>query len=185
MTRLGWSLILVFGALFGLFLSSLWNKTNIQSNQIEDVELFPNYSALNLNSKLFDSDGNLSHQVSAAKMEHYEELGFTVFEAPIYTLYMRDREPWQVTAGEATLYDDKRIALENEVKIVNLHTDEFVTEIETSYVEIDLESKIIKSDQLVQILGTNYLITSVGLVGNLNTQEYELSEHVKTQVNPF
>lgn len=184
MSRINWSILIVFGALVALY-ASLFFKSDSKAIVIsEDSELFPNYRALNLNSRLYNQTGKLSHAVQATKMEHFEALGFAVFENPVYTLYLDNSQPWQVSAKEATLYDNHRIILENQVKIMNLDSNRFVEKIATDYVEIDLNKKTISSDQLVEISGPNFFVTSVGLVGNLNTQQYELREHVNTLVDP-
>jgi lipopolysaccharide export system protein LptC len=167
-----------------LYLSILFSDDETQQTNSSNSPLVPNYQAVNLNSKLYDSAGRLSHEVAAQKMEHYEELGFAIFEQPVYTLYLDDGEPWRLTANEGTLFDNKRIQLEKNVKIVNLRSQEFVKEITTEYIEIDLQNKTLTSDQLVNISGPDYLVTSFGLEGNLTTQQYEFKEHVQTIFYP-
>ena len=184
MNRVGWSIFLVFSAVLALYLPILFEVEPDNLEAPSDLALIPNYQAVNLNSKLYDKDGELSHQVVATKMEHYEALGFAVFENPVYTLYVDNGEPWQVTAMEGTLYTGSRIQLERNVKIVNLRTQEYVRQITTEYIEIDLKNKTLHSDQTVEISGDDYLVTSVGLFGDLTTQQYELKEHVKTEFNP-
>lgn len=184
MNRIGWSIALIFSAALALYLPSWLENDDRHIQKKGDAELIPNYQAVNLNSKLYDKEGKLSHQMAAEKMEHFEELGFTVFTQPVYTLYLDSGEPWQVTAREATLHDDNRIQLENNVKIVNLRTEEFVREIKTEFIEINLQDKTLVSDQMVEINGLDYSVSSVGLFGDLNTQQYEFKEHVQTQFSP-
>ncbi|MFT6269746.1 MAG: lipopolysaccharide export system protein LptC [Alphaproteobacteria bacterium] len=118
-------------------------------------------------------------------MEHYEALGFTVFHNPVYTLYLDNGQPWQVTAGEGTLYNNNRIQLEKNVNIVNLRSQEYIKQISTEYIEINLLDKTLSSDQKVTISGLNYEVNSIGIFGNLTTQQYELKEHVQTEFNPI
>jgi len=184
MNRIGWSVLFIFATVLALYVPILFEDSFDETVNTSDRELIPNYSALNLNSKLYDNEGKLSHEVAAKKMEHYDELGFAVFENPVYTLFLDNGQPWQVTAMEGTLYNNNRIQLERNVKIVNLSSEEYVKAIATEYIEIDLQSKTLYSDQLVEITGQDYLVTSVGIFGDLITQQYELKEHVKTQVNP-
>jgi lipopolysaccharide export system protein LptC len=184
MNRIGWSIALVFTAVALLYLPILFEKEDPSPQDNDNLSLVPNYSAVNLNSKLYDKDGKLSHQVVADKMEHYEDLGFAVFDNPVYTLYLDDGEPWQVTASEATLTDDNSIKLEKNVKIVNLRSQEYVKQITTEYIRINLLEKTLFSDQLVEISGVDYTVKSIGLEGDLMTQQYELKKHVQTQFNP-
>jgi len=182
--RIGYSLAFIFTAVLLLYLSILFDEDEERSGSTEPSPLVPNYQAINLNSKLYDKNGKLSHQVAADKMEHYQDLGFAVFEGPVYTLYLDDGEPWQLSANEGTLYNNSRIQLEKNVKIVNLRTQEFVREISTEYIEINLQDKTLHSDQLVNITGQDYRITSLGMIGDLTTQQYELKEHVQTIFYP-
>jgi lipopolysaccharide export system protein LptC len=182
--RIGYSLAFIFTAVVLLYLSILFGEDEEIPSSSEDSPLVPNYQAVNLNSRLYDKSGKLSHEVAAQKMEHYQELGFAVFDSPVYTLYLDDGEPWQISASEGTLYNNNRIQLEKNVKIVNLRTQEFVREITTEYIEINLEDKTLQSDQLVNISGPDYRVTSLGLIGNLTTQQYELKEHVQTIFYP-
>ena len=184
MNRISWSIVLVFAAVLMLYLPILLDDEDKQAGEKGDPALVPNYQAVNLRSKLYDKEGKLSHQVAADKMEHYDELGFAVFENPVYTLFLDNGEPWQVTAQEGTLYTNNKIQLEKGVKITNLRTDEYVKEITTEFIEINIQDKTLSSSELVTISGINYDVTSVGLFGNLSTQQYELKEHVQTKFNP-
>ncbi|WP_395340622.1 LPS export ABC transporter periplasmic protein LptC [Ningiella sp. W23] len=184
MNRIGYSIAIIFTGVLLLYLPILFEESSEAPDDDAGSPLVPNYQAVNLNSKLYDEQGNLAHQVAADKMEHYEELGFAVFDNPVYTLYLDNGEPWQVTAAEGTLYDNNRIQLEKDVKIVNLRTDEYVQQITTEFIEIDLQSKTLSSDQVVNISGVDYHVTSVGIQGDLANQQYELKEHVRTQFFP-
>lgn len=184
MNRITWSIAIIFTAVLILYLPMLFEDEEQQIANERDIELIPNYQAVNLNSKLYDKQGRLSHQVAADKMEHYDALGFAVFHNPVYTLFLDDGQPWQVTAGEGTLYTNNRIQLEKNVKIVNLRSQEYIKEISTEYIEINLQDKTLSSDQKVTISGLNYEVNSIGIFGNLTTQQYEFKQHVQTQFNP-
>jgi lipopolysaccharide export system protein LptC len=185
MNRIKWSIALIFSAVLILYLPILFEDEEQKVVDNSDLELIPNYQAVNLNSKLYDKEGRLSHQVVADKMEHYEALGFAVFHNPVYTLYLDDGQPWKVTAGEGTLYTNNRIQLENNVKIVNLRAQEYIKQITTEYIEINLQDKTLSSDQKVTISGVNYEVNSIGIFGNLTTQQYEFKNHVQTEFNPI
>lgn len=145
----------------------------------------PNYQAKNMKSVFYNETGSINHEVFANGMEHYDMLGFTLFEKPEYTIYTDQTDlPWQINADEGTLYDDERIELEQNVQIRSLNQQDFVQIITTSYVEIDLVTKTAYSDQPVQILGNDFVITGNGFKVNLLTRKLELSDHVETVYQP-
>jgi lipopolysaccharide export system protein LptC len=185
LNRLGISIALIFAAVLALYIP-IWledDSPDPQSN-MEDA-LVPNYEVSNLSSKLFNEEGFLTHQVDAQKMEHYDQLGFVIFQQPTYTIYLENAsQPWKVTAAQGTLYDDNRIQLEENVLITSLSQQEFVKQIETQYMEINLNDRTLVSDQAVQISGVDYVINSIGFKANLETQIYELSNHVQTEYRP-
>ncbi|GLR72847.1 LPS export ABC transporter periplasmic protein LptC [Agaribacter marinus] len=184
MSRIGLSIAIVFTVLLGLYMLMLFDDDKKINERVDELVLTPTYEAVNLDSKLFDENGVLSHQVAADKMEHYQPFGFMVFDNPVYTVFLESGEPWQITAEEGTLYESSKIQLERNVVISNLNTTEYVKEIKTEYIEINLTDKTIYSDQAVEMIGEDYNVRSIGILGNLATQQYELKQHVQTQYFP-
>ena len=141
----------------------------------------PNYRARNMKSTLYAENGTINHEVFAASMEHYDILGFTLFQEPQYTIYADETEaPWKIIAKEGTLYGGERIELEQNVLIQSLNPTDFVQTIEASFIEIDLITKTMVSDEAVVIRGQNYVINSNGFTANLVTRKLELKDHVET-----
>jgi lipopolysaccharide export system protein LptC len=185
MNRLFISIILIFSAAFALYLPTWLEDEKQVVTSDKDAALLPNYEAKNLRSKLYDENGNLTHQVSAEKMEHYDLLGFVNFTQPEYTIYLQeDGSRWQLNADEGTFYDNNRIELASGVLIRNLQVEDYIQTISTDFIEIDLLSKMISSDQPLVISGTNVIINGIGFQANLETQKYELQNHVKTEYLP-
>lgn len=168
----------------GLSLPS-WLKQEIELPTSETEEAWvPNYQAKKMRSTLYDKMGKVNHQVYAAGMENFNLLGFTLFRQPEYLLFAQSKYPWQVNAQEGTLYDDQRLQFETDVAITNASEDGYVQTIKTSFVEVNLVEKTMTSDQPVEIVGPNYIITSNGLSVSLETQRYELLDHVETIYQP-
>ncbi|WP_158972158.1 LPS export ABC transporter periplasmic protein LptC [Paraglaciecola sp. L3A3] len=155
----------------------------IPISQTEEAWI-PNYQAKKMRSTLYDKTGKINHQVFAEYMENYDLLGFTLFKQPEYLLFSQTEHPWQVNAQEGTLYEDQRLQFENDVEIKSLNKDGYVQTIRTSFVEINLIDKTMTSDQAVEIIGPNYVINSNGFTVSLETQKYELLDHVKTVYQP-
>jgi lipopolysaccharide export system protein LptC len=144
----------------------------------------PNYQATTMLSTLYDEEGKINHQVFASKMEHFELLGFTVFKQPQYTIFLKAHQPWRVEASEGTLYEDNRIQFETDVLITSVDEQGYVQSIRTNFIEVNLNDKTMTSDQPVVITGQNYIISSNGLTASLETQQYELLDHVQTVYQP-
>ncbi|WP_100644519.1 LPS export ABC transporter periplasmic protein LptC [Alteromonas facilis] len=185
MNRLGYSISALFILALATYIPT-WLKDESPETVGSEEDIYqPTYQAKNLRSALYDNDGQLSHRIFAQEMEHYEQLGFVYFKQPQYTIYMEDDQtPWRVTADEGTLYDDNRIQLERNVIIQSLSQEEFVKTISTEFLQINLETKIMTSDQAVTIVGEDYQIESDGLEADLNLKTYELQQHVQTIYSP-
>ena len=90
---------------FGIMLYFLDEET--RSPLPEQVASVPDYIAIDLKQTNFNDNGTISHRVTAAKMAMYQDLGFTHFIDPTFTIFS-DHGTWQLTAKEATLYNDNK-----------------------------------------------------------------------------
>lgn len=175
-----------------LFLAALLIYIPVWIKQGEELQTSPDtdalnaaYQAKNLTTKLYDKAGNLSHQVFAEQMQHFDLLGFILFEKPKYTLYPKGGEAsWQLTAKEGTLYDNEVLQLENDVNIHSLLPDEFVQTVQTEFIEVLLNEQTVRSDEAVTISGSHYTIKGNGFTADLQKQNYELQNHVETIYSP-
>lgn len=185
MNRLGYSISALFILALATYIPT-WLKEDVGLAEVSEQDAYrPTYKAINLRSALYDDSGRLTHRIFASEMEHYEQLGFVFFKQPQYTIYMEDdQQPWRLTADEGTLYDDNRIQLEQNVIIQSLSNDNFVKTITAEFIQIDLDTKLMTSDQPVIIIGDDYEIQSNGFDANLRTKQYELKKHVQTVYLP-
>ncbi|MBF7074913.1 LPS export ABC transporter periplasmic protein LptC [Glaciecola sp. MH2013] len=185
MNRLAWSITLIFGAAIALYLPVWLEEEEQVIFSDTDEALIPNYEAKNLRTKIFDKNGRLTHRVNAAKMEHFDQLDYVNFIDPQYTIYLEESgKRWQLNASEGTFIEGDRIQLSDDVTITSLQVDDYVQTISTEFIEIQLQTKSLSSDQPVVISGANFIINSIGFEGNIATQQYELSKHVQTEYLP-
>ena len=64
----------------------------------------PDFTARGLETRLFESEGNLAHQLKADAMAHYLQIGLTELTQPVYSVYTEDNQPtWQISAEQGTL----------------------------------------------------------------------------------
>jgi lipopolysaccharide export system protein LptC len=141
----------------------------------------PDFIAENLSSDIYHQSGRLSYLVDAQRMEHYANLEVTHFEFPKYTLYPKDNKPtWQISANEGTLYNNNRVKLTNRVRLIATDQESLIQEVHGKYLELDLKTNIISSEQTILILGKGFTMYGSGLIVDLNTTQMTLTEHVQT-----
>ncbi|GGW80959.1 LPS export ABC transporter periplasmic protein LptC [Alteromonas halophila] len=184
-SRLQISILILFILALLLYIPTWMSEAPVERQADQIDALRPAYRAKNLTTTLYNQEGQLNHRVFARNMEHYDQLGFVLFTQPEYTLYTDDASaPWLVTAQEGTLYNNDTIQLDSDVEIVNQTQNDFVETIETEFIEINLDTKTMVSDQPVTIRGVQYVISSNGFNADLQTQQYELIDHVQTVYSP-
>ncbi len=185
MSRLKLSIVALFSLAVLVYLPTwMSNKPQQQKLQQEDAHK-PAYRAKNITTTLYDEEGSINHQVFAKTMEHYDLLGFVTFSQPRYSIYGEDKQtPWQLKAHEGTLYNGNIIQLDREVELTSSGPDDFIRSVKTEFIQLNLETRQMTSDQPVTIQGVDYTIESNGLTANLRTKHYELIDHVQTTFAP-
>ena len=158
-----------------------WRNSSQEQQAKVTSELTPDFIAESLKSKIYSPNGQLSHIIEAARMEHYSELEVTNFEQPNFTLFPKNSiSPWKLDAKEATLYKNNRVILSHRVLLRATTGDSLIQEIHCKYLELDLNTNIISSDQTVLIQGKDFTTYGSGLIIDLNTKQMTLTEHVRT-----
>ncbi|MBQ4832781.1 LPS export ABC transporter periplasmic protein LptC [Pseudoalteromonas sp. MMG010] len=166
------------GCMIWLWLPYFTQPTTTQSTDAE-ILAKPDYTAKALKQTAYDKQGNLSHQVTATKMELYQQLGFTHFEKPIFTLYNND-QTWQINANEASLYENQQLILEGDVVATNMTENAMIEKIHADNIHVDINLLTMSSEQPVIITGPNLKVIGKGLQADLNTEVIELINHTRT-----
>ena len=158
-----------------------WQTSSVEHADAIDSDLTPDFIAEALKSDIYNTEGKLSHVIEAERMEHYTELAFSHFEFPNYTLYPKNNSsPWKVSAKEGTLYDNNRVILKNRVRLTATDENSLIQEIHCKYLELDLNTNILSSEQTILIQGKDFTMYGSGLIIDLNTTQMTLTEHVQT-----
>jgi len=181
MNRLNWLTAVFFILAIALYGAIEWHQSNKTEEPTVVQDLTPDYIAEQLNSDSYDESGNLAYVIDAARMEHYASLDITHFEFPEYTLYPQgEKQPWKITANEGTLYASNRVRLQNRVKLEATDTDSILQEIHGKYLELDLNTNILSSEQTIVIQGKGFTMYGSGIIVDLNTKQWTLTEHVQS-----
>lgn len=182
-----------------------WRESQVIPGENVETELSPDFIAEALKTDIYTKSGHLSHAIVADRMEHYAKLEVTHFELPNYTLYPKynpskaanissdsknlsginseskaSSSPWELSAKEATLYKNNRVILNHRVHLSATDKNSLIQEIHCKYLELDLNTNIISSDQTVLVQGKDFTMYGSGLIIDLNTKQMTLTEHVRT-----
>ncbi|GAA5138253.1 LPS export ABC transporter periplasmic protein LptC [Thalassotalea piscium] len=158
-----------------------WLQSKTKTEQVITNEMTPDFIAETLNSDIYNAQGELTYIIDAQRMEHYANLSVTHFEFPQYTLFTKNSEtPWKLKANEGTLYSNNRVRLQNRVTLTATDQSSLIQEIHGRYLELDLNTNIISSEQTIMIEGKDFTIYGSGLIVDLNTKQMTLTEHVQT-----
>ena len=160
----------------------LWYPDFQDSEQQEsDTEavLIPDFTARLLHQELFDNNGKLKEEVFSQKMEHFADLNLTYFEQPEFIIYQDDNPYWRLSALVGNMQDG-RLVLDQDVQMVQLNDNELVNSIDTSYIEIDLNSQLVTTDKRFVIKGKNTTIIGHGLRADLKLGRLQMTKHVET-----
>lgn len=167
-----------------------WRQSKVLPDENIESKLTPDFIAEALKTDIYTKSGQLSHAIVADRMEHYAKLDVTHFELPYYTLYPQNNSsddsteknalPWNISAKEATLYKNNRVILNHRVHLSSTDENSLIQEIHCKYLELDLNTNIISSDQTVMVQGKDFTMYGSGLIIDLNTKQMTLTEHVRT-----
>lgn len=163
-----------------------WLDDDEQQSNLPSTLKKPTFIANNLESDIFAETGELSYHVKAKKMEHYAQSKTTLFQEPRYILFPKNNKPaWKVTAKEGILANNNRITLKNRVDFTSTNDESLIKAIKGQYIEMDLTTNIISSEQTILILGEGFTMYGSGLIVDLNTSQMTITEHVQTIYKPY
>ncbi|CUS47429.1 MAG: lipopolysaccharide export system permease component LptC [Idiomarinaceae bacterium HL-53] len=183
-------LLIIAIALVATYL--LWQprSTDDDSLQPETVEqILPDFTAENLVSRLYETDGALAHRIRASRMSHFSQQGLTELIEPVYLSYLRDLPEnagnlWQISAQTGSFFEGETLELIDHVNVTNLSEIGYIDNITTEYLKIDLVKQEMVTDQPVLIEGPQFTIRGIGIRVDLESQQLELIEHVETIYYP-
>ncbi|WP_448549723.1 LPS export ABC transporter periplasmic protein LptC [Thalassotalea fusca] len=178
----------LYGAAFSFFVFAIliyavveWHQSKQPTLTDLDNDIAPDFIAETLSSDIYNKEGKLAYNIDAKRMEHFADYEVTHFDQPKYTLYPKGGEaPWKVSAIDGTLYSNNLVKLENRVTLMSTDASSLVREIHGSYLELNLRTNVLSSEQAIMIIGNGFTIYGSGLVVDLNTTQMTLNEHVQT-----
>ncbi|ACJ27498.1 Conserved hypothetical protein [Shewanella piezotolerans WP3] len=170
-------------ALFGTALILYWQVQSKKSDQTLDVDASeqPNYIIDDLRSTEYNEAGFVNSKVTAKHMEHYEDASMTYFTEPVYLIYPDDGQAqWRLRATKGSHNNlTGKVSLQNNVIIDSISPEEPIQTLSTSYLELDLDTMIMTSDEIIHVTGNEFVIQGTGLYADLNAQSVKLISEVE------
>ncbi len=149
------------------------DEHNLQT-QKKDLSL-PSFTASNLHTYRYTIDGKLTDIFSANQTFYYEYDKVTVAARPLLRTFETDgKEAWNVAADSGKLFSQDRLFLKDNVLIKNINPAINVDRMQTSYLEMDMNTNQISSDKPVTIDSPDYHVQGVGLHADLKTKRYQI-----------
>ena len=151
-----------------------------QNQQIHTQIELPDFVATKLHSLTYDENGQLSSQVTAEHMEHYQEKDLTLFNQPVYLLYGDDlSSPWRITAQQGRLHKlQGKVFLDDDVEIEAVNRQEPLQSVLTKHLRMDLITKTMESEEMVYIKGNGFKSQGLGLYADFNQETVRLKSQV-------
>lgn len=165
-----------------LLAAYLWFAPEVGDNDRQsDREFVPDYIAENLTLRVYDQQGYIADHLQAKRLEHFEQLGFTQFEQPRYTLFNDQHQAaWEISSQQGIWFPEDKIILEQQVLLRNLLPDEFIENVETASLQLLLPEKTLQTHEQVRIIGPGFYIMGIGMQADLTAQQLVLQKHLKT-----
>lgn len=168
--------------LFILFAVSLgaWQyfKSDEQTKQARDPSQ-AYFVADQIQTTMFNIDGQVDYRVFAAQMHHYQQQLKTEFDKPVVVVFRNnDQTQWQITGDRGTLFDRDTFELSDNVTIKNLTNDQHIKLITTDKLTLDLLKNELHSDDLVTLYGDQIKQQGTGLFGQLDSKNISLLNQV-------
>ena len=170
-----------FAGLFVLALV-LWQLSPSDNQQLSAKREAskPNCIAEKLYSVSFGENGHPRYRIYAEEMEFFEQLKHTTFAQPKILVYPDPSQPvWQIVADHATVQQQQNVTFNDNVVIKNLSRGEYVRDLITERLEIDLQTETMSSDQPVTVYGPSYELYGVGMNGDLANEIVTLLDDIE------
>ena len=165
-----------------LALFTFWvDKTVRQptSEKEQEPERNPDYIMENFSTYQVDHIREKHEKLIAEKMLHYVANDTTYFEQPrLINSKVNKPEMW-VRADKANMSGDDDIHLNGNVKVIRYDAGGKETTMTTSYLHINRDDDISKTNKPATIIQSNTIINTVGIEIDNNTQIIHLLSDVK------
>ncbi len=168
-----------------------WVSVQEQTERDKLLEVQPVFSARNISTRQYNSDGMLYGSIKAEEAEYFDSLDQTNFTHPIVTyspaldknnrdiekLSSESNGTWKIEAETGSMTGSAdTIFLRGNVIASSSGKNSIIREIRTSYLEIDLGTDEVRTPEEVHIIGNQFTNRGKKFKGQLASKYFELSE---------
>ncbi len=168
---------LLFGLLFLIALAA-WQVSEISQRSQSDIKVEhfqPDFTAKQLVTTRFNEQGKRTERLESAFAEYFQTLEQATFDKPVIYLFDEKGEAqWRINAETGVLNTEDNVILRDRVHLKGLLPNTFISTLDTAYLEMDLVTEEVRSNQHIHILGQAFQTEGVGLNGHLKRKYFEL-----------
>ncbi len=187
--------LLLFCFIVFVSASIVYYIANIDTYNVvsEERDYRPSFIGSGLDTKLYDSTGKFLYFFKSKKMEYFKVNDMSSYIEPYaYNVFKDTNEKsWEVSADKGFFNTDEFITLSENVVVKNYKMNDEGSRsslkwwVETSYLQYDINTADISSNQLVNIYDTG-LSENHGydLVGNLENKIFSLKRDCHAIIQP-
>lgn len=140
----------------------------------------------------YNQTGSAEYLFSAERLSHYQadrngpsSHDYTAIEAPSFTFYQPDSNPWYMTAQEGRSTEDgELVALREDVRVWQNNLGAEPTEITTSELLIRPGAQVAETDQFVMITHPRMVTRGVGMHADLEQDTFAIRSQGSTVYEP-
>ncbi|AWB68648.1 LPS export ABC transporter periplasmic protein LptC [Saccharobesus litoralis] len=176
-------LVLILTVIATIFFWEEWQSAATQAPEKKQQGIQPDYQAENLDIKYFNQQGQLSAQMQAKNLAHFESQAATEFERVDYQYFGQDNH-WQVTAQHSQLKQNRYLQLHDTIVLQALSNAQPIYQINTQAIDIDLINQEIHNDTQVKLASSQLQLAGKTLYGNLRSKQFEIQHDIKATYSP-
>ena len=165
-----------------LALFTFWVDKTVRQptkEQEQGPERNPDYIMENFSTYRVDHIRKKHEKLLAEKMLHYVANNATYFEQPRFINSKMNKPGMRVRADKANMSGDDDIHLNGNVKVIRYDVGGKETTMTTSYLHINRDNDISKTNKPATIIQNNTIINTVGIEIDNNTHIIHLLSDVK------
>jgi len=170
-------ILIILVALFTFWLDKTVRQPTREQEQ--DPERNPDYIMENFSTYRVDHIREKHEKLIAEKMLHYVANDTTYFEQPRLINSKANKPEMWVRADKANMSGDDDIHLNGNVKVIRYDAGGKETTMTTSYLHINRDDDISKTNKPATIIQSNTIINTVGIEIDNNTKNIHLLSDVK------